>query len=113
MTMLEKSQEFDKLELYAMVKGPGTNLKTVLPEQLLDVTAWAFFSDGEGENQRELLAVRTPDGVFRTNSPTFKNSFRCIVSDFYRYPQVRVERGQSKAGREFIDCVLVGGVDER
>lgn len=111
MVINEKSSEFSVIELYALTRGPGINVKDVVGDEL-QVTGWVMFSEGEGERARVVLSLQTPVGIYRTISPTFKESFMDIVTNFFKRPVIRVLAGTSKQGRGYVDCLLVGNTDE-
>lgn len=100
--------ENNKMALYRVTRAAGKNLQDLVGS-VIRVREWCFFKDGEGERQREVLALVGEDGsVFRTISPVFKRSFNDIVTNFYAQPEIAVISGVSKSDRKFIDCQLIG-----
>lgn len=96
------------LEKYQLVAAPGLNLAKVGLESFR-VRAWALFTDGESDRKREVLAIVDEEGnIYRTISATFKRSFINIVENFVEFPVIAVQHGESKNGRGYIDCVMVG-----
>lgn len=104
--------EDDRMSLYRVTRAPGENIQKHVGD-VIHVRDWCFFKDGEGERQREVLAlIDYEDHVYRTISPVFRSSFDDIVSNFFDKPIVTVVEGESKGGRKFVDCVLMGDAEE-
>lgn len=102
-----------RLDLYKVTRAPGDNLQKHVGD-VISVKEWCFFKDGDSEGrQREILAIVSMENkIYRTISPTFRRSFDDIVSNFFERPVISVIAGTSKSGRDFIDCVLIGEVEE-
>lgn len=110
------SREFSEVEKYLMTISPSIiSLKDVDDGDNISVDGFLFFEDvkeNTGESV-ELLSIITPEKtVYTCQSRTFKRSFNDIASLMGAKPFTIVKTsGKTKAGRDFINCVLdVGSV---
>lgn len=111
MTITKISKELNKKELYKMTMDAGIKKMKDYVGSSIDVYAYCIYTDFNSKDNKEVevLSVMDTDGsVFATNSATFKKDFLNIATlmegeDF----SVGVISGTSKAGREFITCILL------
>lgn len=111
MTITKISKELNKKELYKMTMDAGIKKMKDYVGSSIDVYAYCIYTDFNSKDNKEVevLSVMDTDGsVFATNSATFKKDFLNIATlmegeDF----SVGVASGTSKAGREFITCILL------
>lgn len=111
MTITKISKELNKKELYKMTMDAGIKKMKDYVGSSIDVYAYCIYTDFNSKDNKEVevLSVMDTDGsVFATNSTTFKKDFLNIATlmegeDF----SVGVTSGTSKAGREFIACILL------
>ena len=111
MTITKISKELNKKELYKMTMDAGIKKMKDYVGSSIDVYAYCIYTDFNSKDNKEVevLSVMDIDGsVFATNSATFKKDFLNIVTlmegeEF----SVGVTSGTSKAGREFISCILL------
>lgn len=104
----ESKGELSKKEQYLMTVAPNIKKLTTCKNQIVEVELFCFYIVTEGETNREILSIMTPEGeVFATNSATFIETFRQIVENFGStgFSKVLVDVGTSKAGRDFIVAV--------
>lgn len=100
--------ENNKLELYMLVRSPAKNVKDIMDWEG-KVVEWVVTSEGTEDSPKEILSFRFESGeIARTNSSTFRRSFMEIVEDFCEQPTIKIINGQSKNGRTFVDCILIG-----
>jgi len=105
----EKSRDFNKLETYLLTMGNNSiSVKDVPDGTPITVSGYCIFSDDDKDDATELLSVLTPDNeVYTCQSSTFRKS----LIDMYTTLEVETlpiikTSGKSKAGREFVDCML-------
>ena len=111
MTITKTSKELNKKELYKMTMDAGIMKMKDYVGSSIDVYAYCIYTDFNSKDKKEVevLSVMDTDGsVYATNSATFKKDFLNIVTlmdgeDF----SVGISSGTSKAGREFITCILL------
>lgn len=117
MTITDKSRDFSKIETYKMTKANDTISVKDLPDGAkLHVDGYITYDDinGKGEEVHMLSVMGTMDGVekpvvWTCQSATFKTSFFDIWAIFNGEdglePFTIVKgSGQSKAGRDFVEC---------
>lgn len=108
-TITNTTKEFTAIEKYLMTTAP--TIKTVKALQDGDVINVAgyleFVDEKEDGTTAELMSIITTDNaVYSTQSVTFKRSIKDIEA-IIKFPfPVKKISGQSKAGRNFVDCVL-------
>lgn len=112
-TIIKSNKDLNKREIYKMTMDPAIKkMKDFIGAQI-DVAAYCLYKDMNKDGKEvEVLSVMDKDGgVCATNSDTFKRDFLNLAAlmddDDYT---IEVISGQSKAGREFITCTLVGNL---
>lgn len=107
--IINKSRELNNQELYLLTMSPkADSVKNHVGERI-DVSAWAVFEDTDKKTGEvhDVLSVLTPDNeVFSSISPTFQSDFLDMAELFHNDFAFEVVSGKSKAGREFVTCVL-------
>lgn len=105
-----KSREFDKVETYLMTSAPSiVSMKNVDDGEKLMVTGYLIFNDVKptGESSEILSLITDDKKVYSCQSATFKRSLQDIAKLFDGEPFTIVKiSGFTKAGREYINCVL-------
>lgn len=105
-----QTKEFTPVEKYLMTTAPTIKtVKTLQDGDVIDVAGYLEFVDEKEDGTTvELMSIITTDkAVYSTQSLTFKRSIKDIETVMKRFPfSVKKISGQSKAGREFVDCVL-------
>lgn len=110
MQIYENSRDFSKVEIYLMTSSPDVeSLKNVEDETVIPIDGYISFKD-ENQNGEEtdILSIITPDKkVYACQSQTFKRSFLEIfeLMDGDSFSIIK-KSGVTKAGRDFINCVL-------
>lgn len=116
MTITEQSREFSKVEIYKLTMSRDTKSVKDLPDGAkLLVDGYLIYDDvnGKGEDVHMLSVIGTMDGVekpvvWTCQSQTFKQDFADIWSIFNGEETFTIVKGsgQSKAGRDFVNCSL-------
>lgn len=116
MEVLEKNKELTKEELYFLTKAQDVQKMTEAVDQVLDLTAWAIYTDKNADGKEvELFSMRTEEGeTYATNSSTFIGAFREILDIFEpsEVKRIKVMSGTSKNNRTFVTCAYVSPVEE-
>lgn len=106
----ETSREFDAVERYLMTISPAiTSMKDVEDGTHIPVSGFLIFEDEKDSGDKvEILSIITPEkAVYSCQSSTFKRSIHDIASLMEGKPFTVVKvSGKTKAGRDFINCVL-------
>ena len=108
-TITNTTKEFTTIEKYLMTKAPTIKtVKTLEDGDVINVAGYLEFVDEkEDGTTAELMSIITTDNVvYSTQSATFKRSIKDIETIMqFPFPVKKIS-GQSKAGRNFVDCVL-------
>lgn len=108
-TIKNTTKEFTAIEKYLMTKAPTIKtVKTLQDGDVINVAGYLEFVDEkEDGTTAELMSIITTDNaVYSTQSVTFKRSIKDIEAIMQLPFPVKKISGQSKAGRNFVDCVL-------
>lgn len=110
MTITSMSRDFTKVETYLMTVAPSIkSMKDVPDNTTIAVDGMLTFTD-EKENGEvvDILSLITPDKeVYSCQSATFKKSLEDIINimEGNAFSIVKVS-GKTKAGRDYINCIL-------
>lgn len=107
--IINKSRELTNQEIYLLTMSPKSDSVKNHVGERIDVSAWAVYEDVDKKSGEvhEVLSVLTPENeVFCSVSPTFKGDFMDMAELFDNDFAFEVISGESKAGREFVTCVL-------
>ena len=110
-TIKETSREFNEVEQYLMTIAPSIiSLKDVEDGEKITVSGYLVFEDTKdstGESV-DIMSIITPDKkVYSCQSATFKRSINDIASIMKDKAFTVIKTsGKTKAGRNFINCVL-------
>lgn len=108
-TITNTTKEFTAIEKYLMTKAPTIKtVKTLQDGDVINVAGYIEFVDEKDDGtSTDLMSIITTDNVvYSTQSVTFKRSIKDIET-IMQFPfPVKKITGQSKAGRNFVDCVL-------
>lgn len=106
-----KTREFNEVELYLMTIAPSiVSMKNLKDGTKITVDGVLYFDDVKESTGDvvEVMSIITPDKqVYSCQSKTFKRSIEDI-SKIMKGKQFTVIKtsGSTKAGRDFINCVL-------
>ena len=108
-TITNTTKEFTPVEKYLLTVAPTIKpVKTLNDGDVINVAGYLeFIDEKEDGTTAELMSIITTDNaVYSTQSVTFKRSIKDIEA-IMQFPfSVKKISGQSKAGRNFVDCVL-------
>lgn len=113
--IIEKTREFTRKELYQLTMSPEqVLLKNIKDGTVISAKDYIMYKDTKenGEETELLSFFGAADGgdveVYVTQSKTFKRSFKDIfdLCDGDAF-EVKKITGQSKNGRQYVDCVMV------
>lgn len=109
-TVKETSREFSTVEQYLMTLNPSiTSLKDVVDGTSIDVAGYIVFDDEKDNGEVcEIMSIITPDNeVYSCQSATFKKGVKNIATIMQGKPFAVIKTsGKTKAGRDYIDCIL-------
>lgn len=104
-----QTKEFTGIEKYLMTTAPTIKtVKTLQDGDVINVAGYIeFIDEQEDGTTAELMSIITTDKtVYSTQSVTFKRSIKNIETVIqFPFPVKKIS-GQSKAGRNYVDCVL-------
>ena len=107
----ETSREFTPVEKYLMTTSPDIkSMKDVPDNEKIIVDGYLTFDDVKEKTGEvvEVMSIITPEKkVYSCQSATFKGSFNDIrdVMETTPFTVIKIS-GKTKAGRDFINCVL-------
>lgn len=105
-----ESREFNEVEKYLMTISPAiVSLKDVEDETVIEVDGFLTFTDEKENGEKaEILSIITPSkSVYSCQSATFKRSINDIARIMNGKPFAVIKTsGKTKAGRDFINCIL-------
>ena len=108
--IIAKSREFSKIEQYLMTVAPSIiSAKDVEDGTKITVSGVLEFTDcKEDGTETDIMSVITPEKVeYSCQSSTFKRSIHDIMEIMDDEPFTVVKTsGETKAGRDFINCYL-------
>ena len=113
LTIKHESREFSKVEKYMLTSNPELKKNSDLEDgAVLHVNGFMIFDDEKEDGDTvEVLTLNTSEGVYSTNSDTFKRSLDDIetVMESDVFPIKKIS-GTTQAGRTYVNCTLA--VDE-
>lgn len=108
-TITNTTKEFTPVEKYLLTVAPTIKtVKTLQDGDVINIAGYLEFVDEKDDGTTaELMSIITTDNaVYSTQSVTFKRSIKDIETIMqFPFPVKKIS-GQSKAGRNFVDCVL-------
>lgn len=111
MKITYQSRELTTAELYMLTMSPEIGkMSEVTDQSVIDIDSWVIYKDVDSNGvEQEILSIRDIYGeVCATNSPTFIREFNRMQELFdmnnEKVEKIKVVKGTSKAGRQFITC---------
>ena len=108
-TITNTTKEFTPVENYLLTVAPTIKtVKTLQDGEVINVAGYLEFIDekDDGTSAELMSIITTYNTVYSTQSATFKRSIKDIEAIMqFPFPVKKIS-GQSKAGRNFVDCVL-------
>lgn len=103
--------EYSEIEKYLMTISPAiVSMKNLADGEKIPVKKYMIFEDVKENTGEavEILSILTPDNkVYSAQSKTFKRSFNDITAFVGDQPFTIIKTsGKTKAGRDFINCIL-------
>lgn len=109
-TIKETSRDFTELEQYLMTVAPSiVSMKNVEDGTKINVDGFLTFEDIKENTGEvvEVLSIITPKKeVYSCQSATFKRSVKDIANIMKGAFTIIKQSGKTKAGRDYINCVL-------
>lgn len=109
-SLKEMSRDFNKRELYLMTISPSiTSVKDLPDGTKITVAGTLKFEDVKDDGEVvNVLSIITPDNkVYTCQSATFKRSILDIAGIMDGEPFTVIKTsGKTRAGRDFVNCVL-------
>lgn len=112
MQIIKTSKDYTAAELYKMTRDAGIMKMSLLENGTeLPLDAFCLYEDINQKTGEvmEILSIETNGKHYATNSATFIREFKAIMdlfNDDCTGVVLRVVRGTSKAGRNFLTCGL-------
>ena len=105
------NQEYNEIEKYLMTISPAIeSMKNLSDGEKIPVKKYMLFEDvkeNTGEAVEILSILTTDNKVYSAQSGTVKRSFNDIVNIMGDKPFTIIKTsGKTKAGRDFINCIL-------
>lgn len=107
-TITNTTKEFTPVEKYLLTVAPTIKpVNTLNDGDVINVAGYLEFVDEKDDGTTaELMSIITDNAVYSTQSVTFKRSIKDIEAIMqFPFPVKKIS-GQSKAGRNFVNCVL-------
>lgn len=111
MEIIKKSREdITNKELYFLINSPEIKKASDLRGKTVDLLDWVLYKDKNNntDEDMELLSLKTPEGVYATNSPTMIREFdkivACFGTDFHK---IKIYEQKSAKGRSYTLCTFV------
>lgn len=104
-----QTKEFTAIEKYLMTTAPTIKpVKTLQDGDVINVAGYLEFVDEKDDGTTtDIMSIITTDNtVYSSQSVTFKRSIKDIEAIMQLPFPVKKISGQSKAGRNYVDCVL-------
>ena len=103
--------EYNEIEKYLMTISPAiVSMKNLPDGEKIPVKKYMIFEDVKENTGEavEILSILTSDNkVYSAQSKTFKRSFNDITAIVGDQPFTIIKTsGKTKAGRDFINCIL-------
>lgn len=112
MKIIDGSKKFTPFEAAQLTKNPEIGKLSEMEGNVIEISKWCIFEDGEEEDVKEILSIVSTDGAaYATNSTTFMREFKSLQELYkqfgYNLNKIKVVGGISKGGRNFITCAAV------
>lgn len=106
----EMSREFTKIEKYLMTSATDIeSFKNITDGESIPVDGYLIYTNiKDNGDAQDIVSIITPDKkVYSGQSATFRQSLKDIesVMDGEKFSIIKIS-GKTKAGRDYINCVL-------
>ena len=109
MEILKSSSNLSPREMYFLTKAPTIEKMTAHVGETINPVQFMIYNDISANGDSHIIAsIKTEAGkVYATNSPTFVREFTDLIDMFGdELIKIHILQMQSKAGRNYITCVL-------
>lgn len=109
MTIERTNKELSKMELYKLTRSPEAKPLKEAVDQIIELENFIIYT-AEDKDGKEVKLVSFEDKsgiVYTTNSGVVRKELITLLDEFGEINIIRVIKGVTKAGREFLNIVLV------
>lgn len=109
MTIERTNKELSKMELYKLTCSPEAKPLKEAVDQIIELENFIIYT-AEDKDGKEVKLVSFEDKsgvVYTTNSGVVRKELITLLDDFGEINIIKVIKGVTKAGREFLNIVLV------
>lgn len=109
MTIERTNKELSKMELYKLMRSPEAKPLKEAVDQIIELENFIIYT-AEDKDGKEVKLVSFEDKsgiVYTTNSGVVRKELITLLDDFGEINIIKVIKGVTKAGREFLNIVLV------
>lgn len=109
MTIERTNKEFSKMELYRLTRSPESKPLKEAVDQIIELENFIIYTGTDKDGKEvELVSFEDKSGVvYTTNSGVVRKELITLLDDFGEINIIKVIKGVTKAGREFLNIVLV------
>lgn len=108
MTIERTNKELNKMELYKLTRSPEAKSLKEAVDQIIELENFIIYTitDKDGKDVK-LVSFEDKNGVvYTTNSGVVRKELGALLDDFGEINVIKVIKGVSKAGRDFLNIVL-------
>lgn len=109
MTIERTNKELSKMELYKLTRSPEAKPLKEAVDQIIELENFIIYT-AEDKDGKEVKLVSFEDKsgiVYTTNSGVVRKELITLLDYFVEINIIKVIKGVTKAGREFLNIVLV------
>lgn len=109
MTIEKTNKELSKMELYRLTHSPEAKPLKEAADQIIELENFIIYATTDKNGKEvELVSFEDKSGiVYTTNSGIVRKELIGLLDDFGEINIIKVIKGTTKAGREFLNIVLV------
>ena len=109
MTIIKANKELSKMELYKLTRSPEARPLKEVVDQIIELENYIIYETEDKDGKMvKLVSFEDKSGsVFTTNSSVVYKELNTLIDDFGEINIIKVIKGTTKAGREFLNIVLV------
>ena len=109
MTIIKANKEFSKMELYKLTRSPEARPLKEAVDQIIELENYIIYEteDKDGKTVKLVSFEDKSGAVFTTNSGVVYKEVNTLIDDFGEINIIKVIKGTTKSGREFLNIVLV------
>lgn len=109
MTIIKANKELSKMELYKLTRSPEARPLKESVDQIIELENYIIYeTEDKDGNTVKLVSFEDKSGaVFITNSSVVYKELNTLIDDFGEINIIKVIKGTTKSGREFLNIILV------